>query len=128
MKTILLIFIGFWVLTGCADKYGHEIHGGNLTVYFTEENDQKLAEDIAVYWKDNDLVATDLQAIQLFKIDDWYELRIIANRPNEVKQMKFEERVGLLSLQQDLQLELNEPNLQLVICNNRFEEIYNINE
>lgn len=128
MKVPFILIFALFVLVSCGEDYGHEIHGGKLTVYFTDRSDEQLAEGIANYWKENDLLTGKKQDLQLVREDDWYVLNIIANRPEEVKEMKFEERKVLLDMQQDLQLKLGEHNLQLVLCDNGFKEIYNINE
>ena len=128
MKVIFTFFFGLLILASCSEEYGHEIHGGNLTVFFLDEEDQAMAEKIALFWKENELITGNNQDIQLIKEGDWYEIRVIAKRPEEVKAMNFDERKKMLDLQQNIQLTLNEPNLQLIICNERFEEIYNINE
>lgn len=112
------------LLTACSGDYGHKVVGDNLTVYFTDRNDEKLAEDIAIFWKENQLIATGKQDLQLVRLKEKIELRIIANVPENVKNMSFEERKLLGELERKMQVEIREKSLQLVICNDKFEPIY----
>ena len=128
MKSPFILMFFLFVLISCGEDYGHEIHGGELTVYFTDRSDEKLAEGVANYWKEHELLTGKKQDLRLVKDGDWYTLHIIANHPEEIMEMRFEERKELLDMQQDLQIKLGEHNLQIVLSDNRFKEIYNINE
>ena len=125
---ILSLFFALFLLTACGSDYGNEVRGGNLTVYFLNADDQQLAEKIARFWKENELLTDKKQDLQLTKTGDWYALHIIANEPKIVKDMPFDERRILLGLQSELQSELGVNNFQLIVCNSSFEPIYNINE
>lgn len=119
------LFCGLVILLmSCNSDYGHKVVGDNLTVYFTDRNDEKLAETIAIFWKENDLIGETKQDLQLVRLTKKIELRIIANDPKNVKNMSFDERKLLAELEQELQKEIGESPLQLVICNNKFEPIY----
>lgn len=120
----IVFYLLFVLLSACSGDYGHKVVGDNLTVYFTDRNDEKLAEDIAVYWKENQLIATGKQDLQLVRSKNKMELRIIANTPDNVKNMSFEERKLLSELERNMQTEVGEKSLQLVICNDKFEPIY----
>lgn len=127
----LRIFIGVWALlvtTGCGPDYGNEIHGQNLTVYFENGEDQQLAEKIAVFWKDQQLMTGEKQDVQLVKNKGVYQVRIIALEPAGVKDLPFNELRLLLNLQDSLRNALKKPDLEVVICNNQFEPLLNINE
>jgi len=64
----------------------------------------------------------------LVQYQDGYELRLIARNPDRVKQMPFNERKLLIDLQKELMDSLNLNGLQLVLCNSKFEPIFNINQ
>lgn len=125
---INLIFLAVLLLSACGADYGHRVVGDNLTVYFADTKDQDLAENVAVFWRNKDLMTTNKQDLQLVRKPDLYELRIIANEPKKVKDMPFEERKLLLELQNELADSLFKKPLQLVICNANFEPVYNINQ
>ncbi len=112
------------LLSACAGDFGHKVVGDNLTVYFTDRNDEKLAENIALFWKENQLIAADKQDLQLVRLKETVQLRMIANVPENVKNMSFEERKLLSELEQQIQANMDEESLQLVICNSKFEPIY----
>jgi hypothetical protein len=125
---ILHLFLVLFLLTACGSDYGHEVRGGDLTVYFIDKKDQGIAEGIARFWKANGLTTGRKQDLQLSKVEEWYALKVIASEPKSAKSMDFNERKALLDLQSQLQSELKIENLQIVICNAKFEEVYNINE
>ena len=93
-----------------------------------DQKDQGIAEKIARFWKDNGLTTGKKQDLQLSSGEKWYTLKMIARDPKSTKAMGFNERKALLDLQSQLQSELKIENLQIVICNAKFEEVYNINE
>lgn len=126
---IILLATTMTTLVSCSNEYGHQVVGGNLTVYFTDENDEKLAAEIAKFWKNNELLTEQPQDIQLNHHKSGYQLCLIAKEKSGVKNMPFEERKALLELQKQLQNEVfGDNDLELLICDNHFKPIYNINE
>lgn len=125
----LITFIGVVsILASCATDYGHRVSGGNLTVYFENKKDANLAEKVARYFKDNDLITNEKQDIQLVRKGEIYLLKLIARETKEVKNMPAQERYELSRLQKDLKMTVFEGKVvQLVLCNDKFEPIYNIN-
>ena len=115
-------------MSSCGTDYGNQVQGGNLTVFFNEVEDQEFAERIALYWKDNQLMTESKQDLQLFHTGAKFELRLIANDPSTTTQMPFDERKLLMDLQGELRTHLALQQLDLVICDNEFEPIYNINQ
>lgn len=117
------------LLASCTEDMGHKVVGGRFTVYFSDASDEALATDVAQYFKHNNMITGQQQDIRLEKkAKNKYELKLIANNPDKVNQMPFDERVKLLSFQDELEREVFSQNsLELVICNNQFEVIYSIN-
>lgn len=115
-------------MTACDSRYGNEVRGGNLTVYFTDAKDELHAEKIALFWKEHDLLGKGKQDLQLIRNGGVHELRLIANKPSTVKSMKFEEFKLLNELQTELRNELSIPDLELVICDAKFEPIYTLDK
>lgn len=112
------------LFTACSGDYRHNVVGDNLTVYFTDKKEETLAEKVALFWRDNKLISGEKQDLQITRTGKIVELKMIANHPESVKNMPFEERKLLADLERELQIELKEPTLQLVICTNKFEPIY----
>jgi len=127
LRRFYLIYI-LLLFSACGSDHGNEVHGGNLTVYFTNTEDQEMAENIARFWKDNDLLTGEKQDLKLVKEGDWYELNIIAKNPKEVAQMSFTERKVLLDLQKSLHDYLKNDHVQIVLSDANFEPLYNINQ
>lgn len=117
-----------FLLIGCSSEFGNKIIGGELTVYYVDNSDMNKAEEIAEYWKENQLISGEKQDIQLIKIGEKYLLNMISNDVKNTKNMSFDERKLLLGLQKNIKESLFTDNtFELVICNNKFEPIYNLN-
>ena len=125
-RVIAYCFI--FLLFGCSSDFGNKIIGGNLTVYYIEESDIDKAEEIAIFWKNNQLIPDEKQDVQLIKFEKEYKLKIISNDIDNTKNMSFDERKLLLELQKNIKKAIFPDNtFELVICNNKFEPIYNLN-
>ena len=131
MKNCYLIslFSSLLLLFGsCAEDLGHKVVGGNFTIYFSDVTDEQFATEIAQYFKNKNLITGEKQDVRLEKQENNYMLKLIANNPELVDDMPFDERAKLLSFQEDLQEEIfKNKRLELVICNDQFEVIYTIN-
>jgi len=112
----------------CGSEHGNKVVGGQFTVYFTDVRDQKLAEKIAVYFKENELITSSKQDIQLVRLKKKLQLRIIASQTKDLSSMSFEEQKLLTELQTSLYKEVINAPFELVICNNKFEPLFNLNE
>ena len=127
MKRVLT-FSFIFLLLGCSNDFGNKIIGGNLTVYYVEKSDIDKAEEIAIFWKNNQLIPDEKQDVQLIKFEKEYKLKIISNDIDNTKNMSFDERKLLLELQKNIKKAIFPDNtFELVICNNKFEPIYNLN-
>lgn len=126
--TFLILLLGFIYSCTSDTDFGNKVVGDKFTVYFIDKNDEQLAEKIAIYFKDNDLITTQKQDVQLVRLKKSIQLRLIANAPKEINQMSFEERKLLTDLQTSLYNEVIKKPFELVICNDKFEPIYNLSE
>ena len=128
MKKIIFILL-ITLLASCAQDEGHKITGGNLTVHFEDANDQALATEIAHFWKDNDLIASQPHDIKLSKHKDGYRLGLIAGNKEDAKNMIFKERKALQDLQNMLKDSIFQTKtIEIIITDDRFKPIFNINE
>ena len=107
---------------------GSKVVGGNLSVYYLESSDKEKAETIAKLWKSKDLITGKKQDLQLVQFQDGYELRLIANNSISRDKMPFNERKILSDFQRTIRDNLKLEGLQLVLCNSKFEPIFNINQ
>lgn len=125
----LLTFIIFFALYSCSNDYGNKIVGGELSVYYMEGASIKKAEEIALYWKENNLLTGNKQDMQLEKVKDAYILKLI--QTNDVKgvNMSFNERKLLYDLQKDIREKIfSNESFSLALANNKFEITYKIEE
>jgi len=125
VKKVLFFSLLFLILS-CNNDYGNKVVGGKFTVYFTDTKDQKLAEKIAVYFKENDLISNQKQDLQLARVNKTLQLRLIATSPKNAQEMSFEERKLLTELQTSLYKNVFKKPFDLVICNDKFEPIYTL--
>jgi hypothetical protein len=127
VKFTFLVILSVLILS-CGSDYGHKVVGDQFTVYFTDKKDQVLAEEIAVFFRDNELISSQNQDVQLVRLKKKVQLRMIALNPKEMTNLSFEERKLLTELQTTLYNEVVKVPFELVICNDKFEPIYNLNE
>lgn len=127
MKLILTI-ITFFILFACGGDYGNKLIGENLTIYFSDVKDESIAEKIAFLFKDEGLTTGAKQDVWLVRNEnEGLELRIIVSNSLKEDDMPFSERKHLLEIQKGIKEELNIVAFEIVVCNNKFEPIYNIN-
>jgi len=116
-------------MISCSEEYGNKATGGNLTVYYIDKNDQSLASDLAMFWKNNDLLTDEAQDIRISRHKKVYHVSIIAREPKKAKKMSFEEQKALFDLQGMIRDSVfKKKKVDLIICNNQFEPILNINK
>lgn len=112
-------------MMSCSKGFGHKVMGGDFSVYFEDSRHEKLAEELAFFWKENGLMTGDNQDLQISSENDIFILKLISNDSNS--EVSFKERKTLLKLQEILQEEIFKSQLELEICNGKFETIYKIN-
>ena len=113
----------------CTNEYGNKVTGGNLTVYYVNEKDGDLASELAYFWRDNGLLASKPHDIQISRSGKEYRVSIIARDKKEAKKMSFEERKALYELQQLIRDSVfREKKMELIICDDQFKPILNINQ
>jgi len=125
LKKTLFIFLTI-LLASCSSENGNRIVGDQLTVYFDSAKEESIAEKIALYWKENKLLTGRKQDLKISADEKGYTLKIIASSPKENFSVPFEERKLLLQLEADLNEKVADSPLEIVICNNQFEPIYNV--
>ena len=126
MKKGLVIFL-ITIVSSCSSEYGSSIVGDQLTVYFNSPSEEHIAEQIALYWKNNDLLTGQKQDLKVVESDDGvYVLKIIASEPKENFSIPFEQRKLLIELENDLNEKIADSPVEIVICNNQFKPIYNV--
>jgi hypothetical protein len=120
-----VVFIG--LMQSCDSDNRHQLVGGNLTVYYFQESEVKMAEKVAFFWKDRGLLTGKKQDLQLRKIEKKYTLSMIATEKDAVKKMTFDEIQLLAQLKRRLWEDVfDKESFNLVICNNKFEPIYTV--
>jgi len=124
----VIVFSLILVLFACSSDFGNKIVGGKLTVYYQENSDAEKAEEIANFWKETQLITGEKQDLQLIRDGKGYMLKLISSDDGSVKNMSFSERKLLIDLQKNIRETIfPDYSFELVICNNKFESIYNLN-
>ena len=128
MKIILALLL-FTTLISCSEEYGNKVKGGNLTVHFIDARDEAIAEKIAVFWKNNDLISSKKQDIQLMRSKKGYRLNLIVENGETLPPMNYAESKALLDLQSMLRDSVfKEKRMEIFLCDNQFNPLYNINK
>lgn len=116
-------------IVSCSEDFGSEVVGGNLTVFYTNAKDKSLASDLALFYKNNDLIASEPQHIQITRRKKGYRVNIIAMDIKEAKKMSFKNRKALLKLHGMLQDSVFKNNkVDLIVCDDQFKPILKINK
>jgi hypothetical protein len=118
----------FSLISACGQNYGNKLESNELDIYYTDKNDENLAREIGVFWKKNNLLGTKKQYLQLSRYKNTAQLKIIPVEKFESKYLSFDERLTLKTLQDSLNKYLTNNNLELVIANDQFKTLYNINQ
>jgi hypothetical protein len=128
LKKLYFLFI-LATIVSCSEDFGSEVVGGNLTVFYTNTGDDALATDLALFYKNNDLIASEPQHIQIIRRKKGYRVNIIATDFTEAKRMSFKNRKALLKLHGMLQdsVFMND-KVDLIVCDNQFKPILKINK
>jgi hypothetical protein len=120
---LLLILLG-----ACGQDYGNKLESNELDIFFTNPDDEEIARNIAMYWKEHQLLGEKKQFLQIERKGQILELKLIPSAKFEPKQFSFDERAILKSLQDSLQKVVHPNRLELVIANRQFKTLYNINQ
>lgn len=115
-----------FMLASCSDHHGNKVVGGELGVYYFDDN-KNNAEAIALFWKNNDLLTGRSQDLQLIEEKDNFVLKLIAIDKEE--DVSLQNRQLLLKLQKSLNDSLQfSKYIELELADNNFNTIYNIND
>ena len=126
MKYIFFSFI-FLCLTACNSEVENRVYGDQLTVYFPDAQNEALAKEVALYWKNNDLLTGVDQDLQLISVEGGYQLNLIKSDAFKNDEVSFEDQKLLTVLSDSLEKIVFKSNLTITICNNKFEPIYKVN-
>ena len=117
------------MFTSCSGDYGNKIIGEELSVFFVNSEDEQLAVDLAKYLKSRKLLSGNKQDVQLIRKGEGHIVKVIAVDPKDAKNMPLNERMLLLELQKELQDSVFTNNsVELMVCNEKFEPIYDLNQ
>ena len=121
MRQLLGIFnfVLILLLSSCDQGDYHKIQGGNLTVHFADPKHQPEAEQLALYFKEHQLIASETQDVGLFKEKNTWQVRLIAL--DEKVSLDFAEQKLFTELQLDLsKVVFKDDQVAIQLCDNRF--------
>jgi hypothetical protein len=129
IRFFLLISVGVFFFTSCSKGHGNKLTDDAIDVYFEFKSDEHIANKLGKFWKEKELVGSRKQSIRLTKDDEYFYVQLIADDPKKAKDMPFNELSLLMKLQQELDTTVfkNQSTCQIVICDDSFEPIFNIN-
>ncbi|MEJ6598906.1 MAG: hypothetical protein QNK78_09565 [Crocinitomicaceae bacterium] len=128
MKKLYFLFL-LVAIVSCSEDFGSEVVGGDLTVFYTNAEDKPLASDLALFYKNNNLIYSEPQHIQITRIKKGYRINIIAKDFKEAQKMSFKNRKALLKLHGMLQDSVFINNkVDLIVCDDQFKPIIKINK
>lgn len=130
MKFKTLFFLTFLTLVGssCNQNYGNKLESEELDIYYADAKYENLAKSIGHYWKQNDFLGEKKQFIRLATEGELTVLQLVISNKADLQNLSFDERRLLLDLQDSLRSLPNAENLELVISDNNFNTLYNINQ
>ncbi len=114
-------------MLSCDTGQGRKVFGGELSVYYDLPSDEKLAEQIARYWKENNFLSSKKQDVKIIHSKEGFQLLLIENESFKNEEFSFSERKLLNDLKNDLQKNVFKKDLEIVICNADFQPKYKIN-
>ncbi|MCH2225351.1 MAG: hypothetical protein MK066_11340 [Crocinitomicaceae bacterium] len=122
----ILIGLSLLICVGCESNPRHQVTGGELSVFFYDAKHEKLATEVAQFWKDKELVTGNPQDLELLSDGvKGYSLGMIQSKKGNPAKMPFNELKLLLDLRNELDTTIFKGlNFDLVICNIQFEPIY----
>jgi hypothetical protein len=128
-RLFIICFLISNVVSSCSKGYGTSYIQKNLTVYYTNKNDLKLAKSLADYWFTNGMIGEKKQAIRLFNLDNKNrQVQLIALKKIDANSLKFEEIEEIQKLENDLNKTIFKDNkVDVVICDSRFNVTNDLN-
>lgn len=129
IRLLIICFLISSVVSSCLKGYGTSYIQKNLTVYYTNRNDLKLAKKLADYWFVNGLIGDKAQTIRVFNVDNKNrQVQLIALKKLDVNSLKFEEIEEIQKLENDLNKTIFKDNkVDVVICDSRFNVTNDLN-
>ncbi len=129
IRLLIICFLISSVVSSCSKGYGTSYIQKNLTVYYTNRNDLKLAKKLADYWFVNGLIGVKSQSIRVFNVDNKNrQVQLIALKKLDVNSLKFEEIEEIQKLENDLNKTIFKDNkVDVVICDSRFNVTNDLN-
>lgn len=124
LLTLVLLF------QSCSKGYGNKLTAKNLNVYFESKYQEEKANSLGKYWQSKGLVGDREQNIKLSKSNGSYYVHLILSEEFKNQDITFNEQKLLLDLQKEMDSTIfkGDHGCQILICDNEFKPLYNINE
>ena len=125
MNKTLFIYL-FFIFISCENRADFCVNNNQIKVFYENQNDSLIAQDLMKYWIDNNLVGSSHQYIRLSSENDsLYKLQLIfTDTTHYKKQLSFSDLKNLYQLENDLnQTIFNKIQLKISLCDHSFNEI-----
>jgi hypothetical protein len=129
LKYLIAAAFSILFLSSCSKGHGNLLQSEKLDVYYEFQEDEKLASSLGHFWKSKGLLGSSKQSIRLTKDDEYYFVQLISSDPKNVENIPFQEMKLLMDLQNELDTTVFKEagSVQIILCNNEFKPLHNIN-
>lgn len=129
MRFLFLITVVL-LLQSCSKGYGNKLTAENLNVYFETKDLEQKANSLGKFWQNKGLVGEREQNVKLSKSNGFYYVHLILSKEFKDQELTFNEQKLLLELQKEMDSLIfkGDKGCQILICDNEFKPLYNINE
>lgn len=128
LKTWLFLFSIVLLSSSCNQNYGNKLESDELDIYYVHSRDESLAKNIGLYWKAKGFLGDKKQYLRLDRAENTPTLQLVVSTKEYASGLSFDERKLLLDLQDSLRELRNAKNLEIELCDNNFQTLYNINQ
>lgn len=119
----------FLISLSCQQNYGNKLESEQLDVYYMQKKDEMYARKIGEFWKENNYLTNKKQSLQLDYSEGVYLLKLVVSDTLVLKNLSFDERNILLGLQKEIgEKVFPKNNFEIVLSDQRFKSLYNINQ
>lgn len=102
MRRLGIILLLPLFFLSCGGDYGKHVQGENVTVYYTEGVQTAEAVKLLEFWVNRPLIGKERQYIQLTKIKEVYQVKLIPSDSMLLSELPFDYIVPLLELESEL--------------------------
>jgi hypothetical protein len=118
-----IVVLVFALLTACNSNYGDVVVRDKVQVFYLKPITKNEAAKIADYWMEKELATEKTQYLQLSKMNDVIQLKLVANDSNFLEAIPFEIQLELFKLDSMLRQDVfKNTEIQILISDKQFDK------